>query len=241
MRNNADEIREKLYKDPEGIYRLKDTSGIDAGGPPPGMQTGATPGGQAGIPPTGQGSAAGSQTGGMQGGQVQGQVAAPAAKAAGAQSGQASASSGQASDSSCGEVDASAASKSSKIRSSFQNTIGAQYATRVVTNWMGDDGWLYRFAWRLAFSLDAGQNQFPEDFDRPSYLYKVPYLKYQGKLMLTHGFEGDLAITKAYVCDKYIKAGKHYVDLVVWLETIDGLVWSECYAVVELPSKEDKK
>jgi hypothetical protein len=106
---------------------------------------------------------------------------------------------------------------------------------------MGDDGWLYRFAWRLAFSLDAGQNQFPEDFDRPSYLYKVPYLKYQGKLMLTHGFEGDLAITKAYVCDKYIKDGKHYVDLVVWLETIDGLVWSECYAVVELPSKEDKK
>lgn len=93
----------------------------------------------------------------------------------------------------------------------------------------------------IAFSMDVGRNQFPEDFDRPSYLYKVPYLAEQGKFMLTHGFEGDLAITKAYVCDKYVKDGKHYVDLVVWLETIDGELWSECYAVVELPSKEDKK
>jgi hypothetical protein len=201
MSNNADDIKEKLYKDPNGIYRLKDSSSINSGGPmgaPPGGQAGAPPGGQIGTPPAGQ---------------------APGGQA----------------------VSASAASADPKARSSFQNTIGAQYATRIVTNWMGDDGWLYKFAWRLAFSLDAGQNQFPENFDRPSYLYKVPALKKQGKFMLTHGFDGDLAITKAYVCDKYIKDGKHYVDLVVWLETIDGLVWSECYAVVELPSKADKK
>jgi len=189
MKNNAGEIKDKLYKDVHGIYRLKDSSAIDSGGPPPGMQGGA-PGG---MPPGGQ--------------------AAPV----------------------------SAAAADPKVRSSFQNTIGAQYATRIVTNWMGDDGWLYKFAWRLAFSLDYGQNQFPENFDRPSYLYKVPALKKEGKFMLTHGFDGDLAITKAYVCDKYIRDGKHYVDLVVWLETIDGLVWSECYAVVELPSKEDTK
>ena len=201
MSNNADDIKEKLYKDPNGIYRLKDSSAISSGGAPPG--------GQIGTPPAGQPGAAGGQAGGMPPG---GQAAS-----------------------------ASAASTDPKVRSSFQNTIGAQYATRIVTNWMGDDGWLYKFAWRLAFSLDAGQNQFPENFDRPSYLYKVPALKKQGKFMLTHGFDGDLAITKAYVCDKYIKDGKHYVDLVVWLETIDGLVWSECYAVVELPSKEDKK
>ncbi len=205
MKNNADEIKDKLYKDAHGIYRLKDAGAIDAGGAPPGMQAGAPPGGQTGAPPAGQpGAAGGMQPGGQ---------AAPA----------------------------SAASTDPKVRSSFQNTIGAQYATRVVTNWMGDDGWLYKFAWRLAFSLDSGSNQFPEEFDRPSYLYKVPSLKKQGKFMLTHGFDGDLAITKAYVCDKYIRDGRHYVDLVVWLETIDGQVWSECYAVVELPSKEDKK
>ena len=140
-----------------------------------------------------------------------------------------------------GPPNATSSSDDPKVRSSFQNTVGAQYATRIVTNWMGDDGWMHKFAWRLAFSMDVGRNQFPEEFDRPSYLYKVPYLKDQGKFMLTHGFEGDLAITKAYVCDKYIKNGKYYVDLVVWLETIDGEVWSECYAVVALPSRGENK
>ena len=219
MSNNSDEIKEKLYKDANGIYRLKDSSSISSGGP--GGMPGGAPGGQM---PGGQGGAPGGQMGMPPGGQAagapEGQTGVPPA--------------GQA-------ASGSASSAGSKVRSSFQNTVGAQYATRIVTNWMGDDGWLYKFCWRLAFSMDAGQNQFPENFDRPSYLYKVPYLKKQGEFMLTHGFDGDLAVTKAYVCDKYVRDGKHYVDLVVWLETIDGEVWSECYAVVELPSKEDKK
>ena len=209
MGGNADDIKEKLYRDDNGIYRLKDKSSLNSGGP---MMGGAPPGGQADTPPGGQ------MPGGREGGPPGGQMAMPPG--------------GQA---------ASATSDDPKVRSSFQNTIGSGYATRIVTNWMGDDGWMHKFAWRLAFSMDVGRNQFPENFDRPSYLYKVPYLKEQGKFMLTHGFEGDLAITKAYVCDKYIKDGRHYVDLVVWLETIDGKVWSECYAVVELPSKEDNK
>jgi acyl dehydratase len=200
MRGNADDNKEKLYRDDNGIYRLKDKSLIDFGGPPPGVPMpggpmGPSPGGQGGAPPGGPG----------------------------------------------GPPNATSSSDDPKVRSSFQNTVGAQYATRIVTNWMGDDGWMHKFAWRLAFSMDVGRNQFPEHFDRPSYLYKVPYLKEQGKFMLTHGFEGDLAITKAYVCDKYINNGKYYVDLVVWLETIDGEVWSECYTVVELPSKGENK
>jgi acyl dehydratase len=203
MGGNADDIEAKLTKDENGIYRLKDKSALNSGGPP--MMGGAPPK--------------------MPGGQAPGRGGMPEGREGGAPGAQASA----------------AASDDPKVRSSFQNTVGAQYASRIVTNWMGDDGWMHKFAWRLAFSLDVGRNQFPEDFDRPSYLYKVPYLAEQGKFMLTHGFEGDLAITKAYVCDKYVKEGKHYVDLVVWLETIDGEVWSECYAVVELPSKEDKK
>jgi acyl dehydratase len=125
-------------------------------------------------------------------------------------------------------------------RSSFMNTVGRNLATRLVTNWTGDDGWLYKFAWRLAFGMDAGRNMFPAEHDRPSYLLKVPYLKKQGKFMSTHGFEGDVAITKAYVCDKYVKDGAHYVELVVWCETIEGDIWSECYAVVELPSRGNK-
>ena len=56
--------------------------------------------------------------------------------------------------------------------------------------------------------------------------------------MNTHGYVGDVGITKGYVCDKYVKDGKHYADLVVWCETIEGDIWAECYAVVELPSRE---
>jgi hypothetical protein len=85
--------------------------------------------------------------------------------------------------------------------------------------------------------MDAGLNVFPAEHDRPSYLLKVPYLKEQGRFMNTHGFEGDVAITRGYVCDKYVKDGAHYVDLAVWLDTIEGDIWSECYAVVELPSR----
>lgn len=233
MSGKADDIEEKLYRDDNGIYRLKDKSSLDSGGPMmggappggqmPGGQAGGVPGGQMGTPPGGQ----------MPGGQAQGQVGMAEGREGGAPGGQTGTPPG-------GQA-ATAASDDPKVRSSFQNTIGAQYATRIVTNWMGDDGWMHKFAWRLAFSMDVGRNQFPEDFDRPSYLYKVPYLREQGKFMLTHGFEGDLAITKAYVCDKYIKDGKYYVDLVVWLETIDNEVWSECYAVVELPSRSDKR
>ena len=119
------------------------------------------------------------------------------------------------------------------------NTRGRNYAARMVTNWMGDDGFLHKICWRLVGEVEY--NQFPEDYDRPSYLFKVPYLKEQGKFMNTHGYVGDVGITKGYVCDKYVKDGKHYVDLVVWCETIEGDIWAECYAVVELPSKGVKK
>lgn len=124
-------------------------------------------------------------------------------------------------------------------RSSFMNTVGRDYGSKFVTNWCGDDGWLHKICWRLAFCMDQGKNAFPEDFDRPSYLLKVPYLKEAGRFMDTHGFVGDVAITKGYVCDKYIKDGKHYVDLVLWCETIEGGIFAEMYAVVELPSKEE--
>jgi hypothetical protein len=123
-------------------------------------------------------------------------------------------------------------------RSVFMNTEGRKYAVRMVANWMGDDGFLHKMAWRVV--NDTDHNKFPETFDRPSYLLKVPHLKEQGKFASTHGYAGDVGITKGYVCDKYVKNGKNYVDLVVWSETIEGYIWSECYAVVELPSRGSK-
>ena len=131
-----------------------------------------------------------------------------------------------------------AGTKHPNQRSVFQNTEGRKYAVRMVTNWMGYDGFLHELVWRVV--NDTDHNKFPADYDRPSYLLKVPYLKEQGKFASTHGYEGDVGITKGYVCDKYVKDGKRYVDLVIWSETIEGYIWSECYAVVELPSKKDR-
>lgn len=125
-------------------------------------------------------------------------------------------------------------------RSSFMKTAGRNYAVKMVTNWMGDNGWLHKVAWRLAFYRDEGRNMFPADWERPSYLLKVPCLKKQGKFMNTHGYVGDPAITKGYVCDKYVKDRAHYVDRVVWCETIEGDIWAECYTVVELPPRHSK-
>lgn len=131
------------------------------------------------------------------------------------------------------------ADKHPNQRSSFMNTQGRDFAVRMVTNWMGDDGWLYKICWRL--SGDTDHDHFPADFDRPSYLLKVPYLKEGGKFMNVHGMVGDVGITKGYVCDKYMKDGRHYVDLVLWCETIEGDIWAELYAIVELPSKGAKE
>jgi acyl dehydratase len=130
------------------------------------------------------------------------------------------------------------AEKHPNQRSVFMNTKGRQYGVRMVTNWMGDDGFLHKFAWRVV--NDTDHNKFPESWERPSYLLKVPYLKEQGRFMSTHGYEGDVGITKGYVCDKYERGGKNYVDMVIWSETIEGYIWSECYAVIELPKREDQ-
>ena len=127
-------------------------------------------------------------------------------------------------------------------RASCMNTDGRNFSTRVITNWMGDAGWIRKGCWRLSFGWDIGHNMFPADCERPSYLLKVPYLKEQGKFMNTHAFEGDCIISKAYVCDKYIdERGVHCVDLVAWCETIEGDIFAENYYVVELPSRADSK
>ena len=126
-----------------------------------------------------------------------------------------------------------------KARIAVQNLIPRKYGVKVITNWMGDEGWLHKFAWFVGGPAE-GVDLPPEDYGRPSSLYRVPFLKEQGKTVSTYGYDGDLAIARAYVCAKYIVDGHHYVDLVVWLEIIDGSIWSECYAIVELPSRADK-
>jgi|GEM_PF-449743 len=98
---------------------------------------------------------------------------------------------------------------------------------RVVTNYIGDDGWLRKLSWRNG-SLATDE-----------IISQVPYLK--GKNVTGHGQVSDCLIGKAYVTKKYIaEDGTHRIEMVVWDETIDGLICQSAIATVILVSKEDK-
>ena len=120
-------------------------------------------------------------------------------------------------------------------RSSWSNTTGRTEIARFLSNYAGDDGFVSSVCWRLAFWPYLGTNPYPAEYDRPSYLQKVPYLK--GRFMEAHGADGMAAITHGYVTDKYTKFGKYYIDLVCWCEDIEGRIWCEGYGTIELPSK----
>lgn len=98
---------------------------------------------------------------------------------------------------------------------------------RVVTNYIGDDGWLRKLSWRNG-SLATDE-----------IISQVPYL--EGKNVTGHGQVSDCLIGKAYVTKKYIADdGTHRIDMVVWDETIDGLICQSAIATVILVSREDK-
>lgn len=120
-------------------------------------------------------------------------------------------------------------------RSSWSNTTGRTEIARFLSNYAGDDGFVSSVCWRLAFWPYLGTNPYPAEYDRPSYLQKVPYLK--DRFMEAHGADGMAAITRGYVTDKYTRFGKHYIDLVCWCEDIEGRIWCEGYGSIELPSK----
>ena len=122
-------------------------------------------------------------------------------------------------------------------RSSWGNTTGRTEIARFLSNYAGDDGFVTSVCWRLAFWPHLGKNPYPADYDRPSYLQKVPYLK--DRYMEVHGCDGMASITKGYVTDKYTKWGRHYIDLTCWCEDIEGRIWCEGYGSIQLPSRED--
>lgn len=99
---------------------------------------------------------------------------------------------------------------------------GRSLMARLITSWIGDDGWLSKFSWRngnLANDIIA----------------QVPSL--QGKTVTGHGKVSDVLIAKAYVTKKYVENDEHKIDLVVWTEDIGGTLCQAANATVILPSK----
>ena len=137
-------------------------------------------------------------------------------------------------------------------RSVLMNMIGAYWAGSMILKWMGDDGWLQRFAWammewpqaQLGINYQEDPTRIPltplhlraaNKFEKWPYLLKVPSMN--NGICNWHGMEGDLCISKAYVYDKYQKGSEYFVDLIWWCETFDRHIIEEGFATVKLPKK----
>lgn len=116
-------------------------------------------------------------------------------------------------------------------RAVFFNFTARNFILRMVTNWMGDDGFITGIKWRF-------QNLFEcMSHNRPGLdiLDKVPLMA--GKYVNRHGMEGDTAICKGIVSAKYQSGGRALVDLSCWAETLDGDIIQVVEVTVELPQK----
>ncbi len=117
-------------------------------------------------------------------------------------------------------------------RAVFYNFTGRNFLLRMISNWMGDDGFIRVFKWRFQNLFECMSHNEPGK----DILDKVPYMA--GKFVNRHGMEGDTAICRGYVTNKYEKDGLHLVDLSAWAETLDGDIIQVMEFTVELPTRQ---
>lgn len=117
------------------------------------------------------------------------------------------------------------------ISLSGNSTPGIHYAVygrslmaRLLTNWMGDDGFLRKFSWKNF----AGGEEITREIDM-----------LKDKEFYHHEHIGDTLIAHGIVTGKRVENDEHLVDFIVWIENIDGQIGSAAKAVVRLCSKED--
>lgn len=114
----------------------------------------------------------------------------------------------------------------------FYNTDAAFLVARTITNYIGNQGRISRFGWRLYpfFKEMRLEKLSLEMFD------KVPGMK--GRYCDRHGAEGDTVIGRAVATDKYVNdKGEHCVEFALWAETLDGDIIQTCPTEVVLPSR----
>ena len=127
--------------------------------------------------------------------------------------------------------------KDGEQRSPLVNYMGRDLAIRHIGNWMGDAGWLHNIRWSI-MDPRAGAaygKPVPSNPAAVHYLDQVPSLK--GRYVSEHGLTQDVAIVQSEVVGKHVQDGAFMVDLVWWIETIDGKIWLEGGATVKLPSR----
>lgn len=122
-------------------------------------------------------------------------------------------------------------------RSPLVNYMGRDLAMRHITNWMGDKGNITHICWSIMDprSLAAVGKSVPANPYAEHWLSEVPGM--EDRFVEIHGLTQDVGYVQSYVTAKYVEDDRFLVDLVWWIETIDGLIWLEGKTTVELPSR----
>lgn len=137
-----------------------------------------------------------------------------------------------------GTVDTANIHTSPVGRGVLVNFTGRDYAIRHLTNWMGDAGWLRTISWSIMDPRSHWENGVPvmPDPFAVRYVNRVPGM--EDAYVSTHGLTKDVALVKSAVTGKRVNNGRFEVELIWWIETIEGQIWEEGMAVVELPSRD---
>jgi len=115
----------------------------------------------------------------------------------------------------------------------FYNNTAGNFMTRMLTNYIGDSGFVTRTHWHIRQLFPEMQD---ERFQGGVYLDRVPYMK--GKTCTVHGSEGDTIIAKGFVTDKYRNdRGEPIIDVTCWAETLDNRIISVMGASAKLASR----
>lgn len=118
-------------------------------------------------------------------------------------------------------------------RQILENSVCPHFVVSMIYNWMGDRGWIYKFAWDIMGIFPGYEGLLPDHPNEPKYLQRVP--GYENFRPSTHGLISDVCVCKGYIHNKYIKNGERFVDLTWWCETLDGDIFQEGMASVKLP------
>lgn len=120
-------------------------------------------------------------------------------------------------------------------RPCFYNFMPVNFVIRAIGSWAGDRARLRSIDWRIMREMPGYEESIPDYTDGREYIGRVPSLK--GKSVTSHGMSGDVIWVKSYIANKYHKDGESIVEIIWWLETIDGIIYQEGAATVSLPER----
>jgi hypothetical protein len=127
-------------------------------------------------------------------------------------------------------------------RATLINYMGRDMAIRNINNWMGDGGWLYNIRWSIMApsAMEAAGKRTIQSPITERYVHRIPILAQANRVVNAHPLSNDVGIVQAYIEKKYVRNNEFFVDLVWWVEDIDGNIFEEGGATVRLPSKKAK-